>query len=317
MGESKGPACGSIERLDPRLDRLIAAEAEIEILSQGFQWCEGPVWIPREDSLLFSDVPANRIFQWRPGGAVRVFMEASGFAGGASTLPEPGSNGLTLDSLGRLTLCEHGDRRITRLEPQGGKTVLASRYQGKRLNSPNDLCYRSSGDLYFTDPPYGLGTQDEDDPAKELDFQGVFRLTPQGDLRLQTQAMSRPNGLAFSPDEKTLYVANSDPRLALWMAYPVDENGDLGEGRVFFDATRWVDEDSGLPDGLKVDRQGNLFAAGPGGVLVLGSDGAHLGTIRTGRKTSNCAWGEKGSTLFVTAHRDLLRLSTLTLGAGW
>lgn len=308
---------GSIERLHPRLDGLIPPDAAIEVLAEGFLWSEGPVWVPRGNYLLFSDIPRNSIFKWSEAEGIGVYMKPSGFTGDHFEGREPGSNGLTLDSEGRLVLCEHGDRRVSREETPGGhKVTLVDRYQGLRLNSPNDLCFKSNGDLYFTDPPYGL-PKGADDPQKELDFQGVFRLTPGGELTLLTREMSRPNGIAFSPDEKTLYVANSDRDHAVWMAYDVREDGAIENGRVFFDATHWVPERRGLPDGLKLDREGNLFATGPGGVLVLAPDGTHLGTIETGEPTANCAWGDDGSVLYITANQYLVRIRTTTRGAGW
>src|SRR5205807_4266317 len=192
----------------------------------------------------------------------------------------------------------------------------ADRYEGKRLNSPNDGVFKSNGDLYFTDPPYGM-EKVWDDPARELDFCGVYRLSKDGKLTLLTKDMTRPNGIAFSPDEKTLYVANSDPEKAVWMAFDVKEDGTLGKGRVFFDATKWVGKERpGLPDGMKVDRKGNLFATGPGGVLVFAPKGKHLGTIATGVPTSNCAWGPDGY-LYVTADKALTRIKTLTKGKGF
>lgn len=304
---------GTIERLDPALDSLIPANAIMEKLAEGFDWSEGPVWQSADGSLLFSDVPQNVVYAWKPG-SLREFLRPSGRE--ASPLPgqrEPGSNGLTLDSQGRLVLCQHGDRRVARLEPDGSKAALAERFEGKRFNSPNDLVFKSNGDLYFTDPPYGL-PELEKDPAKELPYQGVFRLAPGGKLTLLTQELSFPNGLAFSPDEKTLYVANSDPQRAIWMAYPVKPDGTLGTGRVFYDATPLRKGRRGLPDGMKVDRRGNLFATGPGGVLIFSPDGRHLGTLNTGEATANCAWGDDGSTLYITADGYLCRIKTTTSG---
>ena len=217
---------------------------------------------------------------------------------------------------GCLLFCEHGDRRIARLEKDGRKTTLAGRYQGKRFNSPNDLVYKSNGDLYFTDPPYGLEGR-EKDPKKELQFQGVYRLKPNGELTLLVENLTFPNGLAFSPDEKILYVAVSDPAKAVWMAYDVKPDGTVANGRVFFDATAWVKTKPGLPDGMKVDRDGNLFATGPGGVLVFAPNGKHLGTIDTGEPTANCNWGDDGSMLYITANHYLCRIRTKTKGAGF
>jgi gluconolactonase len=308
---------GMIERLDPRLDSIIPPGALIEKLAEGFDWSEGPIWIKQGGYLLFSDVPSNTVYKWKEGRGVSEFLHPSGYTGSIPRGGEPGSNGLTVDSQGRLVLCEHGDRRVARLEKDGHKTTLADRYDGKRLNSPNDLVYRANGDLYFTDPPYGL-EKNVDDPKKELPFQGVYRVTSTGEITLLTSELSRPNGIAFSPDEKTLYVAVSDPKHAVWMAYEVKADGTLANGRVFFDATSLVNtEHKGLPDGMKVDQNGNLFATGPGGVFVFGPDGKHLGTINTGEATANCAWGEDGSVLYITADMYLCRIKTLTKGKGF
>ncbi len=212
---------------------------------------------------------------------------------------------------------QHGDRRVARLNPDDTFTTIADRYEGKRLNSPNDGVFKSNGDLYFTDPPYGL-EKGVNDPRRELDFQGVFRVSPDGKVTLLTKELSRPNGIAFAPDEKTLYVANSDPNHAVWMAYPVKDDGTLGAGRVFADVTRWVSQEKpGLPDGMKVDVRGNLFATGPGGLHVFAPDGTHLGTFATGVATANCAWGDDGSTLYITANHDLARVRLKTKGPGY
>jgi gluconolactonase len=311
---------GTLARNDARFDQLAPPGARLEKLAGGFQWLEGPVWSREGGCLLFSDIPANTVYRWKEGEGVSVFLRPSGYTGAEPFAgPEPGSNALAFDREGRLVLAEHGDRRIGRLERDGSKTTLAGRYQGKRLNSPNDLVFRSNGDLYFTDPPYGLPTQSDDDPAKELDFNGVFRLTAQGELILLTRELHRPNGIAFSPDEKTLYVAQSFEERAIWMAYPVLGDGNIGPGRVFFDATPWAREKDkeGLPDGLKADRDGNLFATGPGGIHVFTPEGDHLGAIRTGVKTANCAWGDDGSTLYITASEALYRIRLRTRGAGF
>ena len=306
------PTLGRIIREDPRLDKLLAPDAHIEILATGFAWAEGPVWNAEGKYLLFSDIPKNSVMKWQAEMGATLHLKPSGYTGLGDYSKEPGSNGLTFDSEGRLVSCEHGDRRISRLEKNGGKRTLVDNYQGKRLNSPNDLVYKSNGDLYFTDPPYGLPKQ-ENDPARELDFCGVYRLSKSGQLTLLTKELSRPNGLAFSPDEKTLYVANSDPDRAIWMAYPVKADGTLGQGKVFADVTAMVAAKlPGLPDGMKVDQLGNLFASGPGGIHIYASDGKMLGRIETGERTANCAWGEDGSTLFLTADMYLCRIKTKT-----
>jgi gluconolactonase len=309
------PTLGTIERVDARFDRIVPRDATIEKLAEGFDWAEGPVWVRAGNYLLFSDVPRNTVFQWKQSQVgVTVFMNPSGYTGTTPRGGEPGSNGLTLDPKGRLVLCQHGDRRVARREVDGTITTLADRYEGKRFNSPNDAVYKSNGDLYFTDPPYGL-LKLNDDPKKELPFNGVYRVKPDGGVTLLTREMTFPNGLAFSPDEKTLYVANSDPNKAIWMAFDVQDDGTLGKGRVFFDATRWFKAGKkGLPDGMKVDQAGNLFATAPGGVAVFDPDGTHIGTFNTGEATANCGWGEDGSTLYITADMYLCRVRLTTKG---
>lgn len=310
------PTLGKIIRDNPKLDQLLAPDAHVEVIASGFAWCEGPVWDKKNQCLLFSDIPRNSVMRWKEGEGVSLHLKPSGYTGTVDYGKEPGSNGLLMDSEGRLVSCEHGDRRISRIEKDGGKRTLVDNYQGKRLNSPNDGTFKSNGDLYFTDPPYGL-PKNVDDPRRELDFQGVYRLTKGGALTLLTKEMSRPNGIAFSPDEKTLYVANSDPEKAIWMAFPVNADGLLGKGRVFGDTTSVADKLPGLPDGMKVDRQGNLFASGPGGIYIMTPDGTRLGRIDTGQRTSNCAWGDDGSTLYMTADYYVCRIKTKTKGLGW
>jgi gluconolactonase len=310
------PTFGKVHREDPRLDELLARDAKIEVISSGFEWAEGPIWVKDGGYLLFSDIPRNRIMKWKEGVGSTLFMMPSGYTGVIDYGAEPGSNGLTLDPQGRLVACEHGDRRISRLERGGGKRTLTDNYQGKRLNSPNDLVYKSNGDLYFTDPPYGL-PRHENDPMRELEWFGVYRLSKDGQMTLLTKEMTRPNGLAFSPDEKTLYVAQSDDAKAIWMAFPVNADGTLGTGRVFADVTSMVKTHPGLPDGMKIDSKGNLWATGPGGVHVFAPDGKRLGRIETGERTANCAWGDDGSTLYITADMYLCRIKTKARGAGW
>lgn len=310
--EAQPQTMGTIERLDPAIDSLIPADAVIEVLAEGFDWAEGPVWIEDGKYLLFSDVPANRIYQWKEGEGHRVWLEPSGYTGDAPRGGEPGSNGLLLDREGRLVLCQHGDRRVARLNapltaPEPIFTTLADRYEGKRFSSPNDAVFDSRGALFFTDPPYGL-PEGPGDPTQEIPFNGVYRLGTGGEVTLLTDELSRPNGIALSPDEKTLYVANSDPERAIWMAYDLLPFGRIANGRVFFDATERVAAQPGLPDGLVVDAAGNLFATGPGGVLVFSPDGRHLGTIRTTQATANVAFDRDGTTLYMTADSYLLRI---------
>ncbi len=308
---------GKIVRLDPRFDRLVPQEAVLEKLADGFTWVEGPAWSRTGSYLLFSDIPNNSIFKWREGNGVSLFLKPSGYTG---SVPfegrEPGSNGLTFDSAGRLVIAEHGNRRIMRLDQDGRKTVLVNRYEGKRLNSPNDLVFKSNGDLYFTDPPFGL-PKAFDDPHKELGFQGIYRLSTNGKLTLLTKDIKAPNGIAFSPNEKILYVTDVDSNQPAWLAYDVREDGTITNGRVFFDGTAWEKPNYGGPDGIKVDRKGNLFGARPGGINVFAPDGTHLGSIETGVATSNLAWGEDGSVLYITANTAIYRIRLNTKGMGF
>ena len=300
----------TIEKKAAGLDALIATDAAFEKLGDGYAWTEGPVWNQKGGYLLFSDIPNNVIRQWKPGQAIADYLKPSGYNGTAPfTGPEPGSNGLTFDAQGRLVMCQHGNRRIARQEADGKITAVVDKYQGKRLNSPNDLVYHSSGALYFTDPPYGLPKR-WDDPEKELKFQGVYRLGTDGTLTLLTDELNAPNGLAFSPDEKTLYVAQSDPEKSIWMAYPVKADGTIGPGRVFYDLTAAAKaKEPGLPDGMKVDTAGNVWATGPGGVYIFTPSAQMLGIIRTGVPTANLAWGDDGSTLYITANKAVCRRS--------
>ncbi|HEX6050956.1 MAG TPA: SMP-30/gluconolactonase/LRE family protein [Gemmatimonadaceae bacterium] len=313
--ESASQSVGAIERLDPALDSLVAPDAQIEKLADGFEWTEGPVWRKSGRYVLFSDVPRNTIYKWEQGDGLSVFLRPAGFTRPNPPGRELGSNGLTFDASDSLVMADHGNRQIARLnEAKFTKTTLADRYEGKRLNSPNDLVYASNGDLYFTDPPFGLFKLDADS-AKELRHNGVYRLTPSGSLTLVTSELGYPNGIALSPDEKTLYVANADAAKPIVMAYALQPGGSAIRGRIFFDATPLVRAGrKGVPDGMKVDQRGNVFLTGPGGVLVLSPTGRHLGTILTGQPTANCAFGDDGSMLYITANDRLLRVRTRTSG---
>jgi gluconolactonase len=329
------PTFGSIERLDPGLDKVLAPDAKLEKLAEGFDWVEGPVWIrDKKDKksggyLLFSDIPPNTIYKWTEGKGISLFMKPSGCHADCDLLKEPGTNGLALDKKGGLVMCEHGDRRIARLaslvQPNGKQTALAEKYDGKRLNSPNDLAVHSSGDIFFTDPPYGRTRKDpakaNEMPEKELPFQGVYRLDTKGKVTLLYDGLERPNGIALSPDEKTLYVANSHPPRPIWMAFPIkpDRTLDTAKARVFFDATTLIAKTKrgGMPDGMKVDKDGNLFATGPGGVLVFSPEGKHLGSILTGQATANVAFGDDGSSLYIMADMFVARIKTKAKGAGF
>ena len=312
------PSFGTIERKDPRFDQLIPKDAVLEKIGEGFDWAEGPVWNKKGKYLLFSDIPPNSVMKFKEAEGVTLFLKPSGYTGGKPRGGEPGSNGLHFDAQGRLILCQHGDRRIARLNADNKSfETLADRYEGKRFNSPNDAVFKSNGDLYFTDPPYGLEGLN-DDPAKELPFNGVYRLDKDGKVTLLTKEMTFPNGIGFSPDEKTLYVAQSDPKQPIWKAFEVKADGTLGASRVFADSSAWFAAGrKGLPDGLKVDQKGNVFATGPGGVHVFAPDGTHLGTIDTAEATANCGWGEDGSVLYVCADMYLGRIKTGTKGLGF
>jgi gluconolactonase len=314
----KAPTLGTVERLDKGLDAVLPENAVIEeLVHERFQWVEGPIWDRAHNRLLFSDTQTNTAWQWSADGGVKEFLKPSGYTGTAPfTGKEPGSNGMTINRAGELLLCQHGDRRVAKLV-DGKFVTVADKYEGKRFNSPNDLVVKSNGDIYFTDPPYGL-PMIEKDPGKELDFQGVFRVTPKGEVTLLTKEMTRPNGLAFSPDEKTLYVANSDPEMSVWMAFPVKADGTLGQGKVFFDSTKAAKEKQpGLPDGMKVSRDGTIWATGPGGVYIFTPEAKLLGMLATGVPTANCNWGDDGSTLYIAADKSLARIRTNVKGAGW
>jgi gluconolactonase len=300
-------AAGEVVRLDPAIDAIVPKDAKVEKLAGGFQFTEGPIWHP-DGYLLFSDPNANTIYRYTQDGQVAVFRPKSGYAGpDISEYAQPGSNGLTLDADGRLTINEHGRRRVVRLEKNGVVTVLADRHLGKRLNSPNDLVYKSDGALYFTDPPFGL-PKVFGDPRKELPFSGVYRLEKSGTLRLLTSELTGPNGLAFSPDERVLYVDNWDVGRKVIMRYPVLTDGSLGKGDVFLNVTTSHPGEQAW-DGLKVDERGNVYAAGPEGIWILSPDGKHLGTIRATETPANFAWGdEDGRTMYITARTGLYRV---------
>lgn len=308
-----GVDVGQVERLDPALDAIVPPRPTIERLASGFLFAEGPVWVRDGGYLLFSDIDDNRIYRWSPDGELFVHRTKSGYTGAdIAEYRQPGSNGLTLDSEGRLTIAEHGNRRVTRLEKNGQLTTIADRYDGKRFNSPNDLVYKSNGALYFTDPPFGL-PKFFDDPRRELGHCGVYRVL-NGEVRLLTQELRGPNGLAFSPDERLLYVANSDSARKVIMRYPVAPDGGLGAGTVFLDVTTTQPGDEAF-DGIKVDREGHVYVAAPGGVWILSADGRHLGTIKTPEQPANLAWGDDdGRTLYVTARTGLYRIRLLVPG---
>lgn len=308
-----------VDRLDPSISKIIPDGAKLERVATGFTWVEGPVW--DQGSIFFAEITSNSIRRWTAGKGVSIFLQPSGYQGSAPYGgPEPGSNGMTLDARGRLTVAGHARRDIFRFDtpnPKGSITILADSYKGKRLNSPNDLVYRSDGSLYFTDPPYGLRTQSDSDPEKELKVNGVYRIPhaleqkpgappARGELQLLISDLPRPNGIAFSPDEKYLYVDSTEPR-KIWMRYRVQPDGTLTDPKLLYDATS--DHRVGAPDGIKVDEQGNIYGAGPGGVWILSPEGKHLGTIVMPERVSNVAWaGPDRKTLYITASKSIYRV---------
>ena len=306
---------GQIVRLDPSLDALIDSNAKIEVLAEGFTWSEGPAWVKNGNYLIFSDVPQNTIFKWKEGEGLTVFLKPSGYSGRGYYSKESGSNGLTMSLDGRIIACEHGDRRVTIMPIEGGgKITLADKHDNKKFNSPNDVIQKSNGIVYFTDPPYGLPNQ-ENDTTRETQLFGVYKIDKSGATTLIIKDLRRPNGLAFSPDESILYVNQSDPEHAYIMAYPVLKNGNVGKGKIFFDATSLLKQGfKGLPDGLRLDIKGNIFSTGPSGILVISPQGKLLGRIETTELTANCAWGDDGSTLYITANSLLCRIKTKTMG---
>ena len=302
---------GTIEKLDSQLDAIISTDAKIEVIGEGYSWAEGPVWVEKDKIVIWSDVPENTAYSWKPGAKTEVYLKPSGYSGEGK---REGSNGLLLSPDGDLVLCQHGDRRVAIMDapinqPRAQFKTLADKYNGKRFNSPNDAAFDSNGNLYFTDPPYGLPGQNES-PEKEINFNGVYRLSMDGQVSLMDDQLTYPNGIAFSPDFTKCYVANSDPQMAIWKVYDVDENGDFQNGRIFFDATTMVsDQNPGLPDGMRVNKKGIIFATGPGGVLIFTADGKHLGTIRPGVATANCTFNADQTILFMTAHKYMTKVA--------
>ena len=302
---------GSVERLSPEIDNLIEKSAKIEILADGFEWSEGPVWSSQLNSVLFSDVPENVIYSWNEDKGLETFTRPIGYSGKVPNLKKAGTNGLTIDADGNLIICMHGDRKITRLEKLNinRKVTLVNSFDDNLLNSPNDLVYDSKGNLYFTDPPYGL-LEGDNDKLKEIEFNGVYKVSPNGDIKVLVKNLTRPNGISISNDEKTLYVANSDKNNPVIMQYDLSEGGAINPS-IFFDGRELTKKDIGLFDGLKVHPTGNVFATGPGGVLVIKENGEHIGTIRTEVRTANCAFDENFQYLYMTSDMFLTRIKLL------
>jgi gluconolactonase len=288
----------------------VDASTPIEVLSDGYEWAEGPVWVESQSMLLFSDVPKNTVYKWTAEKGVEVYLKPSGYTGTQpSNSGEEGSNGLALDKSGKLVLCQHGDRRLALLDapledPKATFSTIVDQFEGKKFNSPNDVAVRKNGDYFFTDPPYGMPKN----LTQEIPFQGVYKVS-NGKATVLVDSLTRPNGIAFSPDEKTLIIANSDPQKAIWYAYDVNEGDSLVNGRIFYDATESAKSESGLPDGLKIDSKGNVFATGPGGVWVFNADGKVLGKIKVSVSTANCAFSGDEKNLFITADNYLLKLN--------
>lgn len=316
------PVVGRVVAFDPAFHDAVASDARIEKLAGGYTWAEGPAWIDGAAGggyLLFTDVPENTLYRWSAEDGASVFLKPSGYAGtDTGTLREAGANGLFAEPGGTVLLADSGSRLVARFDPRTKrKTTLAAAFEGKRFNSPNDVVRRSDGVVFFTDPPYGLEGL-HDSPVKELPFSGVYRLDPDGSVHLLEDGLRFPNGIALSPDERTLYVANSDAERPVWMAYALDADGDASDGRVLADASDLVGDDHpGLPDGMAVAADGTLFATGPGGVIVMAPDGKRLGRIETGTAIANCAFGDDGRMLYLASHRFLARVRVRTVGMGF
>lgn len=302
---------GSIQRIDASLDSIIAPGARAEIIADGYKWTEGPLWIEDQKMLLFSDVFANKVFKWTEEKGAETFVSPSGYTAKDSRGAELGSNGLLLNKDGKLVLCQHGNRQVALMDadlnnPQPVYKTIAAIYQNKKLNSPNDAAYNSNGDLFFTDPPYGL-EKNMADPLKEIPFQGVYKVTASGQISLLCDSITRPNGIAFFPGENSLLVANSDSTKPYWYYFDITD-GLFTNGKIFYNASAALSQGKGLPDGLKIDKQGNVFATGPGGVFIFNNQGKLLGKVKLTVAASNCAFSPDQKTLFITATNYVLKL---------
>ncbi len=312
-GEKEISLSLEIERNHELMDILFPKGTEVEILGSGFEWTEGPLWIESEKMLLFSEIPTNTVHRWSEDSGMSVYLNPSGYTGDTGRGGEVGSNGLLLSPTGALVLCQHGDRQMGKMNaslqsPKTDYTTIVGAYQGKRFNSPNDAVYDSQGNLYFTDPPYGLEFN-VDDPAKEIGFQGVYRYDTDGVLTLLLDSLTRPNGLAFLPAEQTLIIANSDPNKPYWYSYRLADRGkSLTDGKLFYDGSEALTQEKGLPDGLKVSAEGIIFATGPGGVWVFDALGVVIGRLKVGELTSNVALDNDEKFLYVTADSYVIRI---------
>lgn len=307
---------GRVVRQAPALDQVLAPGAQLEIIASGFTHVEGPVWVPDSTMLLFSDTKVRTVYRWTDSAGTTTFLKDSGYTGRLPYSDEPGSNGLALDRQGNLLLCEHGDRRLALLPlaRKSGKRTLTDHFEGRRYNSPNDVVVRPDGAAYFTDPPFGLPQQARS-PLREMSVNGVYRRAANGQVTREITDLPLPNGLAFSPDGRTLYVSNADSLHPVIRAYAVRANGRVGKGRLFFDMSALPRRPKEVPDGLKVDRAGNVWAAGFGGLLVISPQGQHLGTLDPGAVVANCTWGNDGRTLYLMAGTLVCRIRTLVAGA--
>jgi gluconolactonase len=310
MAQTTYKTIGTLERYDDALDKIVSKDAKAEIITDGFLWAEGPCWIEKHKMLLFSDVRRNTVFKWTEAKGKEVYLTPSGYTGSVPRGGEMGSNGLTLDNKGNLVLCQDGDRKMSRMDapldkPEAKFVTLADKWDGKKFNSPNDAVFNSKGELYFTDPPYGLVTGSDNDPAKEIKFNGVYKVKKNGEVILLLDSLTRPNGIAFFPGEKKILIANSDPQKPNWYIYDVD--GDkLKNGRIFYSAAGV--RGAGLPDGFRIDKKGNVYSAGPGGLHIFNKEGKLLGKLIVPGPTSNCSFSGDQKTLYITNNNQVLRL---------
>jgi len=303
---------GSIEVIDSALNTIVDPNTPIEVLAEGMIWSEGPLWLEGQHKLIWSDVPANTIYQWTEEKGKEVWLTPSGYTSPVKRGGETGSNGLVLDRQGRLVLCQHGNRQLARMNatldaPKPDFVAISEGYQSKKFNSPNDAVYNSKGELFFTDPPYGL-EKNMQDPKKELPYQGVYKVNAQGHTILLTDSITRPNGIALSPDEKTLFIANSDSSKPYWYAFQLGDGDSLLSGRIFYDVSVAVRTEKGVPDGMKIDRNGNIFAGGPGGLWIFNKDARVLGKLKIAGPVSNCNFSPDQKILYITANHEVLRL---------